>query len=357
MISRVVFENFKALKSAAVDLEQFTVFVGPNGSGKTSILEGLSFVEIYGNPKNTREQPEIEWLDRFGRGSPNDFFSISFTFDQRSVRKLIFRPPTSPSPSAKWTVELGPQSFVPPRTKLLRLSPRKLAMPTVPNETDPQMREDGTGLASYLARLKLSDSPVFDKVAQHLRELVPSIDSIKIDRVRRNGIEALFPLVPGELPHISGSVYEVLLATLQAPPRNRSLPANMLSEGTLLLLGMLAVLLGPDRPQLLLIDDMDRALHPRVQVEFVKLLKKLLTSDEFKNVQIVGTTHSPYMLDGLDPSQVRLTALNDLGNVAIARLSDHPEFEAWKESMLPGEMWSYFGEKWITELPTTAAVS
>ena len=31
------------------------------------------------------------------------------------------------------------------------------------------------------------------------------------------------------------------------------------------------------------------------------------------------------------------------------RLTDHPKFPTWKEEMAPGEMWSLFGEKWLTE--------
>ena len=41
MIEKVVFTNFKALRYADVRLSKLTLIVGPNSSGKTSILEGL----------------------------------------------------------------------------------------------------------------------------------------------------------------------------------------------------------------------------------------------------------------------------------------------------------------------------
>lgn len=44
MIRTVEFRNFKTLRHVKLDLERFTVLVGPSASGKTSILEGLSYV-------------------------------------------------------------------------------------------------------------------------------------------------------------------------------------------------------------------------------------------------------------------------------------------------------------------------
>ena len=41
MIAAVHFRNFKALRSAAVKLEPFNLFIGPNGSGKTSLIQAM----------------------------------------------------------------------------------------------------------------------------------------------------------------------------------------------------------------------------------------------------------------------------------------------------------------------------
>src|SRR5437868_2445995 len=44
MISKVSIRNFKSLRDVEIDLERFTVFVGPNASGKSSMLQGLDFL-------------------------------------------------------------------------------------------------------------------------------------------------------------------------------------------------------------------------------------------------------------------------------------------------------------------------
>src|SRR5436305_2392711 len=44
MISKVSIRNFKCLRDVQIDLERFTVFVGPNASGKSSILQGMDLL-------------------------------------------------------------------------------------------------------------------------------------------------------------------------------------------------------------------------------------------------------------------------------------------------------------------------
>ncbi len=43
----------------------------------------------------------------------------------------------------------------------------------------------------------------------------------------------------------------------------KGVPATNLSEGTLLVLGLLAVLHSPSRPKVILLDDIEKGLHPR----------------------------------------------------------------------------------------------
>src|SRR6516162_9327724 len=48
MITRAKFQNFKALRDVEITFDsQLTVLVGPNGSGKTSVLEGIQFLGTF----------------------------------------------------------------------------------------------------------------------------------------------------------------------------------------------------------------------------------------------------------------------------------------------------------------------
>jgi predicted ATPase len=125
------------------------------------------------------------------------------------------------------------------------------------------------------------------------------------------------------------------------------IPAPLASEGTLLVIGLLTALWTEPRPRLLLLDDIDKALHPRAQFELVAQLRKVLEMDP--ELQIIATSHSPYLLDHFDAQDVLVTAVRPDGSTACARLTDHPDFERWKSTTRPGELWSFLGEDWITQ--------
>ncbi len=66
------------------------------------------------------------------------------------------------------------------------------------------------------------------------------------------------------------------------------------SDGTLQLLGLMAALLGPKAEQLYVFDEIDNGLHPAR----LHLLLQLLEWKAFKEgIQIIGTTHSPQVLN------------------------------------------------------------
>lgn len=125
----------------------------------------------------------------------------------------------------------------------------------------------------------------------------------------------------------------------------QSIPADLLSEGTVLALGLLTKLSEPKRPRLVLLDDIDRGLHIEAQAEIVRVLREILAQDE--DLQIVFTTHSPYLLDLLDPKDVCVLSLDAARRTRARRLTEHPEFEKWKFGAQTGELWAALGEKWV----------
>lgn len=64
--------------------------------------------------------------------------------------------------------------------------------------------------------------------------------------------------------------------------------------------------------------------------------------DEVPDLQIVATTHSPDLLDQLDPSQIRLLWLGEDGLTRCVPMNEHPDFDTWRDIMTPGEMWAVF---------------
>lgn len=184
------------------------------------------------------------------------------------------------------------------------------------------MAPDGTGLHSALANIALSDPESWQHLQDQLRQIIPTVRRLR--HTMRGNAQS-----------------PALLFDMQGAD---SLPAAQVSEGTLLVLGLLAALHAADRPNLILLDDLDQGLHPKAQRELVGLLRDVLSANP--ELQIVATTHSPYLLGRMDPKEVRMTLLHE-GSTFCASLTNHPLFDKWKDEMHAGEMWSLFGEKWV----------
>jgi predicted ATPase len=193
------------------------------------------------------------------------------------------------------------------------------------------MTPAGAGLHAALANMAVHNPDSWQALQANLQRIIPSIRGLRHTKT-------------ANLNQPAGLLFDTVGAD--------SLPAEQVSEGTLLVLGLLAALHAPGRPSLVLLDDLDRGLHPKAQRELIALLRGLLETNP--DLQLIATTHSPYMLDCMAPNEVRMTFLGDDGATVCAALATHPKYEKWKDEMTPGEMWSLFGEKWLVE-PKEAA--
>jgi predicted ATP-binding protein involved in virulence len=64
---------------------------------------------------------------------------------------------------------------------------------------------------------------------------------------------------------------------------------------------------------LILIDDIDINLHPKCQMNIIKVLRKY-----FSDVQFIITSHSPFIFENLEKDEVTQLVQNDNGEVTIA---------------------------------------
>jgi predicted ATPase len=65
------------------------------------------------------------------------------------------------------------------------------------------------------------------------------------------------------------------------------------------------------------------------------------------NLQIIFSTHSSYIVDELQPSQVHILNNSQTGFTVAKRLDEHPDTEWAIESLMTGEFWDSVGEEWV----------
>ncbi len=60
-LTKIRVENFKSLKDFEISLNQFNVLIGPNGSGKTNVLESLKLAILCISPQKIPAYPFADW--------------------------------------------------------------------------------------------------------------------------------------------------------------------------------------------------------------------------------------------------------------------------------------------------------
>ncbi|HXN33672.1 MAG TPA: AAA family ATPase [Polyangiaceae bacterium] len=357
MIKNVVIQSFKSLQSVGIDLTPLTLFVGPNGCGKSTVLVAVdSLCRLGRDPQPHEVFKDALAVERVCTKPDSREVVLNLKTEQGIALKVTARPKGQDSKlelvrpgrmiwesvdatNKSVLEELG--SFV-----RLRLDPDKIKKPAIRNGNVARLEYDGSGLAATIADLIGSrDDATVQAIERDLASIVPACRRLRVipadvERPRtdviRIGEQAQNferrEIVPGHLVQLEMSGVGWL-------------DADLLSEGTLIVLALLTVLHGPARPQLLLLDDIDRGLHPSAQIDLVACLRQLQRLDA--RLQIIATTHSPYLLDRMDPSEVRVMGLK-AGRSTCKKLTEHPDWEKWKDSIRAGEFWGSVGEDWVT---------
>lgn len=328
MITKIWLQEYGPFRKAEFSLAPLTVLVGPNASGKTMAMEALRRVGVAYD--EAPRGPDVhEFFQAFGRRKAKDIPFVAFHIDS----SWYYFSSTVPSiPDAR---PVNRRSI--PSIRLLKFDPESLRSASYLDADELTIQQNGYGLATVLADMKLQDDERLGWIEKQVKTIIPSFEHVRLKRAQ----------VHRETEPVAG--HELIFDMKDAP----GLSPEVVSDGTILVLGIVASIAATTRERkknefvLVLVDDLERGLHPRALNELIGCLRRMT---EEMNVQILATSHSPYLLDSLQPEEVRLTGFLDDGSATICELSDHPDFERWKDVMTPGEFWSTAGEDWISDV-------
>jgi predicted ATPase len=153
-------------------------------------------------------------------------------------------------------------------------------------------------------------------------------------RAKRELIEALRELYQGitdfHLPVQNGNVQLFL-----EEEGGRQIAATRLSDGTLRYLCLLAILLHPEPPGLIAIEEPELGLHPDV----VPYLGKLLVQAS-KRTQLVVTTHSPMLVDALGDVPESVVVCEKVNGCSQFTRLNGDKLKEWLEKYSLGTLWS-----------------
>lgn len=152
----------------------------------------------------------------------------------------------------------------------IQFEPRERMRVSDPLREVRQIGQVGDGLGAFLHTLKTSNTRQFMGIEKALHMLMPDMDGIKTNVSDRGEIE------------------------LRLKEGGIVMPANLLSDGTLRMLGLLAVTGFENAPSLVVLKEPERGVYPnRIQL----VMELLKTQESLGETQYIVTTHSPILPD------------------------------------------------------------
>ena len=317
MIASVAFRNFKALRNASVALGPFNLLIGPNGSGKTSLIQALRQLRTLAKlpvagkaaPAAKANGPAVE----FHFAPPHDRITVRLACVSEVVcDSLRVEPPGAAGwPALKQAIatirshELDHAAMMQPAART----------------AGAELASNGGNLAAVLAGRRERTPKAFATLTAEFLRLMPEFTALDLPG-RDGGTVALELRVGG----------------------SEIVTADNLSQGTLYTLALLTLAFDPAPPAILCLEEVDRGIHPRMLREIRDALYRLSYPKSFQlsrePVQIIATTHSPTMLDLFREHPEEVIIGQKHGREArFERLADRPHLaELLSEGSL-GDMW------------------
>jgi predicted ATPase len=387
MLSKLRVQHYKSLFDTEIDLEPLTVFIGPNGSGKSNICESLAVIADFlqslvtnGNGasliedffmesfKSVNQYPQTIQSKLWHGKLDNLFFDFSNSIEPNYIyhndRKIennlsvLWNFPSkrvsinNTKYNAHQFIEesigfnhSGAQTYTTPlrdflvssqyldsplASSLKKVSIYDFAPTALSNNASStlltnSMDRTGQGIAYALVDILHTNRERFDELEERLTRLVPNIKRISLPRTQNQTFS--LELIDRYSEH--------------------HIPASDISDGTLRILGFLTALYQENTPSIICFEEIENGIHPWLLHKMMELLKIVSTEGITGNpVQVLITTHSPVLLNYVEPHQVRAVELDGEGKTQVHNLPvDSVRFQKALEAY-DGDL----GELWFTNV-------
>lgn len=322
MIKRLKIKNFKSYRDNEFEFGKINIVVGPNGSGKTNLVDAFSFLKQLVRPLSHPPYPFVRWggyknvvfmqdenldisfeIDGEYKGKgyhyeislnklqikkeiinyytylierrcnviryenkefkiPNDLSIFNLFFDQLFSNHIFPLPPEFFNFMMNFLNDVGVFRIVP-----------QLAVSPVHSTSPKMLDENGSGLVKVIANnlFRINEvKQVYDFLVENnifLRPIITDDGNIRLYFIERGENNKELILLPTLVPDGFIKMLTILVAVY--------------------MLGMSTII----------IDEIENSLH-------LKYIEKLVDIMRYSDSQFIATTHSPLIIDFMDPSEI-----------------------------------------------------
>lgn len=365
-------------------LNALNVLIGPNGSGKSNLIDCVGLFQSASEKlaETIRAEGSVrEWLWKGDKNAVAHVEAIVtndtkaplrhwFEFREANLRfelsderiENAYPVPGKDIPYLYFGYRHGNPMLTVGKTE------RKLQRETIDPELsilsqrrDPDQYAVLTYLGDTYKRIRLYREWVFGR-ANPVRDwqstaasndyLTPNADNLALVLKYLQG----YPAIKNQLRELLDDLYEGItdidvrvfggqMQVYLQEQRGFTIPASRLSDGTLRFLSLLVILLHPEPPPLICIEEPELGLHPDAVVVVGKLIKEAST-----RTQLIVTTHSRTMIDAFQESPEDVIVVHRENGATVmerldsGRLSDFLEnyslSNLWSSGDIGGNRWS-----------------
>ena len=365
--------GYKRLRKVTLDLAPFNVLIGPNGVGKSSILEVLDLLAASADSR-------LEHTISQGGG----ITSLITQDGSTDLIELGLEQPMKSGGASNYHLRLSPAGIG------YKIDLEELSLVDGSSTNSYQLIDARSGYIHYFKKpgkfiepnweyhsqeTALSQVPKMYKAHEGFRSLVASATKIyhTLDVSPRAPIRTPQSLQPAGTPGVNGETllsclyalrenepdrYEAVIDALRAAfPTFQKLDLpivaagtvtlrwndrdvtgpiypHQLSEGTLRFLWLVTLLQSPGLPRVTVIDEPEVSLHP----EMLRLLTELMR-EAATRTQLIVATHSDRLVRFLKPEELVVCDLGDDGGTLVRR-ADKLDLDKWLSDYALDELWS-----------------
>jgi predicted ATPase len=372
LIQKIKLQNFLSYGSQGeeIELQPLNVLIGPNGSGKSNLIEAFNILkatpmdvitpirkgggtsEFLWKGKGETPTTKIEAILDYpaGKYSQSLCYHISFTVAQQKFLLVneVVKTPDSDHEHYRYHHRQGANIMATAEEKCHHFEPEYPNQSIFSQRKEPDKYPEILYLGNQFAAIELYRNWHIgrDLEPRHLQrtdlpehpllEDSSNLGLVLNDLQFQLGSQPVieqFQKFYGEAEEISikimGGVVQIFV---REQGFTQPIAATRLSDGTLHYLFLMALLLDPNPPPLLCIEEPEIGLHP----DILGTIADMLIAASHRS-QLIVTTHSDALISTLSPESVLVCERDDEGS-HLRRLEPEP-LKEWLENYTIGDLW------------------